>query len=640
MSDLLPLLTITAVAAVLSLGASLFVLLSRKQSQHTPHKENTQHLSVEPHFDELHDALYQFTKKTELQQHVVNTLIDRFEAHAVAFYIYNSASQEMIDPIVRGYSDNTPSETVRSGIGTVGTILHDRRPFYVPSISRDPRFGTTTSESASAYLVPLLSDGKLIGLIRIESFDEDGFSPDHRNTLNQYCEQVAKALQLASRIEAMQQTIESFSQFQALSRHLVENLETKELLQEIVDTARAVLSTEMSILMLLDKTEQVLLPSAWAGIEDHVANTLAVSMGEDIKGLVARARLPARTPDLRTDQRSTLASHAKIAGMRSELAVPVIYRTQLFGVLAVETAHYRQFTDGDMELLNALASQAGVALRNSELFASVRQTNAELEKAVTTLDVLRRQAEYAMEQAMEANRLKTQFLSSMSHELRTPLNAIMNFTQIVSNQHAGPLNEKQVSFLGHVYDSSRHLLELINDILDLAKIDAGKAELHLESVDLNRIIRGIMSIAVGLTKDKGLKLYHEVDENIPTLMIDERRIRQVMLNIMSNAAKFTEKGSISLHAIIVDQYVQISVTDTGIGIPVDKIDAVFEEFRQLDGNLNRQQQGTGLGMALSKKLVEMHGGRIWIDSTVGIGTTVYFTLPLQANMITISERAS
>jgi CheY-like chemotaxis protein len=219
----------------------------------------------------------------------------------------------------------------------------------------------------------------------------------------------------------------------------------------------------------------------------------------------------------------------------------------------------------------------------------------------------------------------------MSHELRTPLNAIINFTQFVADpEYGGELSEERQQFLNRVLFNSEHLLGLINDILDLSKIEAGKMELVLERCDLYSVLHGVMATAVGLTADKGLTLTLDAPELLPVLCIDKQRVRQVLLNLLSNAAKFTKEGGIVVQVRETgDGFVRIVVSDTGIGIPLESQALIFEEFRQLDSELGREYQGTGLGLPISKKLIALHGGTMGLESTPGYGSSFWFTLPLQ-----------
>ena len=252
---------------------------------------------------------------------------------------------------------------------------------------------------------------------------------------------------------------------------------------------------------------------------------------------------------------------------------------------------------------------------------------------------LNRELAAANEKLKEADRLKNEFVATISHELRTPLNSIIGFTKLILNEIDGPLNELQRTDLTAIYTSSQHLLSLVNDVLDFTKIAAGKMELHREMLDFSEIAVGIMATTLALVGDKNIELVDEVDENLPTVYADRVRIRQVILNLMSNAVKFTEKGTITLRAKRITEEVAFdgqrrsmpsilcSVTDTGMGISEEDIPTVFEEFRQLDSSTSRQAEGTGLGLPISKRLVEMHGGQLWVQSELGVGSTFSFTLP-------------
>jgi signal transduction histidine kinase/DNA-binding response OmpR family regulator len=304
----------------------------------------------------------------------------------------------------------------------------------------------------------------------------------------------------------------------------------------------------------------------------------------------------------------------QVAGGDLQHDVVVDSRDEL-GVLATSFNHMIRDLRASREEI--LANQALLEQRVAERTAALTVMNRELDRA-------KRAAE-------EANVLKTRFLANMSHELRTPLNAILNFTHFLSKPRYGALTERQSELQTRVVSNAEHLLGLINDILDLSKIESGRMDLFQEETDLLPVLKGVMATAIGLTKDKGLDLVLDVPESLPHVLIDKMRIRQVLLNLLSNAAKFTEQGSITIAArITAPNTLTISVADTGIGIPPEYQAMVFEEFRQVDDELNRQQQGTGLGLPISKRLVEMHGGEMWLSSTPGQGSTFSFTLPLMS----------
>jgi signal transduction histidine kinase len=232
------------------------------------------------------------------------------------------------------------------------------------------------------------------------------------------------------------------------------------------------------------------------------------------------------------------------------------------------------------------------------------------------------------QQIQASSRHKSEFLANMSHELRTPLNAIIGFSEVLLQRMFGELNPKQEEYLKDVLASGRHLLSLINDILDLSKVEAGRMELEVSAFDVRSTLEGCLALVRERAGQHGVALELDVDERVGPLVADERKVRQVVLNLLSNAVKFTpEGGRIVLHGMAADEAVVISVSDTGVGIAPEEHEAVFEEFRQVGSDSARKSEGTGLGLALARKFVELHGGRIWLVSEVGKGSTFTFTIP-------------
>jgi signal transduction histidine kinase len=235
------------------------------------------------------------------------------------------------------------------------------------------------------------------------------------------------------------------------------------------------------------------------------------------------------------------------------------------------------------------------------------------------------------ERLAQASQAKSDFLASMSHELRTPLNAIIGFSEVLSERMFGELNEKQDEYLKDIYSSGTHLLFLINDILDLSKIEAGRMELELTDFDLPQAIDNALTLVRERAGRRGIALHQSVEEYLGEIKGDERKVKQVLLNLLSNALKFTpEGGRVEVLARVVDGMAEISVTDTGVGIAPEDQEAIFEEFRQV-GTAEKKAEGTGLGLTLCRKFIELHGGRIWVKSQVGAGSTFFFTVPLHAD---------
>jgi signal transduction histidine kinase len=280
----------------------------------------------------------------------------------------------------------------------------------------------------------------------------------------------------------------------------------------------------------------------------------------------------------------------------------------LLGGLTVIRKVAGAFPPAVIELLRTFATQSALAIQNARLFLEIEDKSRQLEVA---------------------SQHKSEFLANMSHELRTPLNAIIGFSEVLSERMFGELNEKQEEYLKDIYASGQHLLSLINDILDLSKIEAGKMDLEVSDFDLPATIDNALMLVRERAARRDIELQRAVDERLGQIQGDERKIRQVLLNLLSNAIKFTPQGGrIDVRAKRVNGFIEVSVSDTGVGIAPGDQDAVFEEFRQV-GTAAKKVEGTGLGLALSRKFIELHGGKIWVRSEVGKGSTFTFTVPVR-----------
>lgn len=257
----------------------------------------------------------------------------------------------------------------------------------------------------------------------------------------------------------------------------------------------------------------------------------------------------------------------------------------------------------------------------------LQDVNVLLEKRVTERTEELQKANVALERA---NRLKSEFLATMSHELRTPLNAIIGFAEVLRDEVSGSLSADQKEFVGDIHSSGQHLLNMINSILDLSKIEEGKLELHYETFPIEEAISEVLNTLKEFSHKKGIGIRTNIHEEIPSITADKVKCKQIMFNLLSNAVKFTpENGRIAINAKLMGQYVQIAVSDSGIGIKPDDMEKLFQAFRQVDGSYARRYEGTGLGLILTKRLVELHGGKIWVKSIFGKGSTFTFTLPLK-----------
>jgi signal transduction histidine kinase len=301
-------------------------------------------------------------------------------------------------------------------------------------------------------------------------------------------------------------------------------------------------------------------------------------------------------------------AEGELEAINAALIVPLKVENKLNGILLLGEKLSGEIYDGhELDMLLLLATQAAISLENARLYEGLATSNARL---------------------MEASRLKSQFLANMSHELRTPLNSIIGFSKVLLNRLDGDLTERQDAYVRSVHNSSRHLLELINSILDFSRIEAGKFEMRLEQVDLHDVVEECIESSMPLVRDKRVKIETDIPVELPVVSADRTRVKQVLLNLLSNAIKFTHSGRVLIHVRPEVEALHVSVSDTGIGISPGDLQRLFEPFQRLDNPLAQQADGTGLGLAISKKFVELHRGRIWAESRESQGSTFHFTLPL------------
>jgi signal transduction histidine kinase len=337
-----------------------------------------------------------------------------------------------------------------------------------------------------------------------------------------------------------------------------------------------------------------------------------IRLGEGAVGRAGMVRQPVEVADTADEEQFVAPQVRRLLvreGLRSLLAVPLVREDQVLGGLVVLRRELGAFSPEVVATLQTFASQSALAIQNAQLFREIEDKGRQLEAA---------------------SRHKSEFLANMSHELRTPLNAIIGFSEVLAERMFGDVNDKQAEYLQDILTSGRHLLSLINDILDLSKVEAGRLELELSRFHLPTAVDDALTLVRERATRHGIALDVTVDVGSGDVVGDERKIRQVLLNLLSNAVKFTpEEGRVGVTATAADGVITIAVSDTGVGIAPEDQEAIFEEFRQVGRNDARKREGTGLGLTLTKKFVELHGGRIWVRSQVGQGSTFTFTLPVR-----------
>jgi signal transduction histidine kinase len=504
------------------------------------------------------------------------------------------------------------------------------------------------TEITAVLAEPLLYQGRLLGVITTDRQDPGrAFTEEDLHLLKLLAAQAATAIENAQLHEA---AVARGEQLEALLRgthSVMSGLDLQGILDRLVAEAAQMAGTAHVSVMLVDQGEQVLRVAAKGG--NPVPEGFQVPLGTDLSGVVARTGQPVFSPNSPEDPRNLLAGRDRENGFVTYLGLPIKIRDEVLGVLTFDTTAPRRYPPQELAYLTSFADQAAIAIENARLYEAIRQHAATLEQRIRERT---HELEMARSQAEKASHHKSEFLANMSHELRTPLNSIIGFSELLLEKHPGPLAEKQARFLGHIHQSGRHLLALINDILDLTKVEVGKLTLHPNSLPVAATLEDTLVIARGLANRKEQTVEVRIDPALPPLQADPVRFKQICFNLLSNAIKFTpERGTITLTARAVAevqggrgagegspqllgpsaplQFLEIRISDTGIGIRAEDLPRLFQEFTQLEAAATKRHEGTGLGLALTKRLVELHGGRVWAESAgEGQGSTFTVVLPL------------
>ncbi len=415
-----------------------------------------------------------------------------------------------------------------------------------------------------------------------------------------------------SRTGQLSQSVEEQKALVEISRVVSSNLNVEAVLAGIVQHAVQLSKADAGTIYEFDETEQVFIPRANYGVDAEFIEALRESahgLGDDtVIGRAAIKRAPEHIPDLEYFPNYPLP-FVKEAGFRAMLAVPLLREDRLFGGLVVRRKEAGWFSNPVVKLLQTFATQSVVALHNAQLFREIEKKGHELEIA---------------------NTHKSQFLANMSHELRTPLNAILGYTELIQDNIYGEVPEKIQEVLKRLEQNGRHLLGLINAVLDLSKIEAGQLTLSLNEYSIGEVVQTVFTSVEALAAEKKLDLNVRVAPDLSIARGDEQRIVQVLLNLLGNAIKFTDEGQVQVEVTEdTDETFLVSVTDTGPGLSEADQKIIFEEFQQADNSSTREKGGSGLGLSIAKKIVEMHGGRIWVESNVGKGSIFRFTLPVR-----------
>ncbi len=555
---------------------------------------------------------------------------------------------------VTGVSGLDPASlrTLRIGEGLPGAAVQQNRVLAVTDLPSDTPYrihtGVGSGAPHSVVNLPLRFGSDLLGILTVASLHPLRNSEIQQLTLT--ASQLATAL---SNVRAFEETQRQREELRDSNAHLARLLEKSDTLQEmgrelaaqrdleavlqlVCRGARRLLRADFTAVATISDAEG---STRWSAVDGAATDSFRNVVFPPYKGTAGRVieqQAPVvienfgENPDFPSEEFPVQVAE----GVKATLGVPLFRKDKPVGALIVSFRRTRTISAEEIDLASALADYASVAIENARLLGELS----------TERDIVAQRAIELQEKNAEverANRLKSEFVANMSHELRTPLNSILALSQILSDRLDGDLNEEQTKQVEIIERNAQNLLRLINDILDLSKIEAGKLDLSVSDFGIKELIQNVRSTVAPLIADKGLELRTEVAPRLPHLRTDENKLRQILLNLLSNAAKFTERGSVAIHVrpgrLLKDdpsagdasKFVTFQVIDTGIGIAPTDQDAIWQEFRQLDGSLSRRYEGTGLGLAIVRRLVTMLGGAIELESRLGEGSTFTFAIPTQ-----------
>jgi signal transduction histidine kinase/ActR/RegA family two-component response regulator len=463
----------------------------------------------------------------------------------------------------------------------------------------------------AALATPIKYRDQVIGVLDLLETDEPReWTEDDIALVQAISDQVGLALENARLFADTQRRAEQMATVNRIGLSINSDLDLKGVLNALYEQINRMVDIDSFYVALYDAgTGMIEFPLLVGGEGPVELDPRPIEEVPGITGYVIDSRRSLHLPDLRTLPEDSPFEIVAVDEdpTNSYIGVPLMSRDEVIGVLSVQSRRPDAYSEEDLRLLETVATQASTAIENARAYERLAQTAEELR---------------------EIDRFKTQFLANMSHELRTPLNSIIGFSRVMLKGIDGPLTELQSADLQSIHSSGQHLLSLINSILDMSKIEAGKMELAIEDIDLQPVFDAVIDTTKALIKDRPVELHIIVPEDLPTVRADAQRVRQVLLNLMSNAAKFTDEGQITLSAEAGPDTVTISVADTGIGIDPEAQKRLFIPFQQVDGSMTRRAGGTGLGLAISRSFVEMQGGEIWVESEPSRGSTFSFTLPI------------
>jgi signal transduction histidine kinase/ActR/RegA family two-component response regulator len=521
--------------------------------------------------------------------------------------------QEMVDLMERH-----PVRLSRDSL--VGRVALDHRVQQIDDVLADPDYGRRDLQAVADYRTllsaPMLVDDEVVGVLQVWRTEVAPFDDRATQLLTTFAAQAAVAVRNLALLTTLEQRsaelAEKVEQLEALSdvgQVVSSSLDLDEVLSTIVMNAVRLTDTDGGSIMEYDEVADAFSVRSAYGSSPELLERLRSIVIERRSTLVGRATLdrrPLEVPDLAATRRDPHLQVLYDDGWRSVLAVPMTRQDQMVGALVIRRRTTGSFSDDTRDILQTFASQSALAIVNARLFGELATKTSELEIA---------------------SQHKSEFLASMSHELRTPLNAVIGFSEVLLDELFGEVNERQREYLRDIWTSGRHLLELLNEVLDLSKVEAGHMEMEYTRFPVADALGYALSLMRERAANHQVGLHLEVADDVDLVEADELRFKQVLVNLLTNAVKFTpDGGNVWVAARLDGPDLVVTVADDGIGIPAQDRERIFESFQQ-GGRGAPKEEGTGLGLTLCRRIVELLGGRMWLDSEVGVGSTFGFSVP-------------
>jgi GAF domain-containing protein/anti-sigma regulatory factor (Ser/Thr protein kinase) len=534
-------------------------------------------------------------------------LVHRFDGQLLRVVATHNVSPEL-----RAFVERNPITPDRHSIA--GRAAFERRSVSIHDAQADPEFtylGKDVEPVRTALSVPMLKADELLGVIMIYRHEVRPFSDNQIALMETFADQAAIAIENTRLFEQVQARNRDLTALGEVGRAVSSTLDLKVVLKTIVDRAVELSGTDGgSIFYYRQNIGRFELGETTGHNEDVIARyrQLDIAAGQTGLGEAIATRRPLQVSDILDRPSNPLRDAAIEAGFRAALIVPLLGGEEPLGALVLQRRQLGEFPQAVVSLMQSFADQSVIALENARLFDEIAQKSRELEIA---------------------SQHKSQFVANMSHELRTPLAAMLGYAELLQEGIYGAPPEKFLPILTRIRSNGKHLLGLINTVLDISKIEAGQFKLNIAEYALGSIVETVMVATESLAAAKKLAFKTEVAKELPYGLGDEQRLCQVLLNLVGNAIKFTDAGEVRITAGAASGHFELSVSDTGPGIPPEERERIFEKFRQVDSSNTRAKGGTGLGLAIAREIIEMHGGRIWVESTLGQGSTFRMELPVR-----------